>query len=77
MTVFFVNNPIFIMAILTVLDLFMLVGTIFKPRYFWDNYRAKALRKVIGDRGTEIIYYIISFAMIYLTVRMAQTVYVK
>jgi hypothetical protein len=35
---------------------FLGVMTLVRPWWFWDNWRARALRGVIGDQATTILY---------------------
>lgn len=33
--------------------------TYYKPRWYWEHYKARFLRKCLGDRATALVYYTI------------------
>ena len=47
-----------------VLGIFTLVCTFFKPSFYWESRKARGMRKLIGDRGTSVFYYIIGLAVV-------------
>ena len=44
---------------------FLGMMTIIRPWWFWENYKARWLRKVIGDGATMVIYLAIAGIMIW------------
>lgn len=46
-----------------VLGIFTLVCTFYKPSFYWESRKAKSMRKLIGDNGTTMLYYIIGFSV--------------
>jgi hypothetical protein len=44
---------------------FLAVMTLARPWWFWDNYRARWLRGLIGDEPTAGLYLLIAAAMIW------------
>lgn len=60
------------MSLLFILiGLYTIIATIKKPNFFWENKKAKLMRKIIGDKVTSIFYMAIGFFIsvvgIYLT----------
>jgi hypothetical protein len=45
---------------------FLAVMTLARPWWFWDNYRARWLRNLIGDETTAGLYLAIASAMIWI-----------
>ena len=45
--------------------LFLAVMTATRPWWFWEHYKARALRRRIGDGAVVVIYLAIAFAMIW------------
>ncbi|MGH7498720.1 MAG: hypothetical protein ACREL3_07710 [Gemmatimonadales bacterium] len=44
---------------------FLCVMTLFRPWWFWENYKARWLRNTIGDEPTALIYLALSAACIW------------
>jgi hypothetical protein len=40
--------------------------TVRKPWWFWDHWKAGLLRKLIGDSGTTVVYFLIAGVLLYL-----------
>ncbi len=45
------------------IGIFTLVCTFLKPSFYWESRKARGMRKLIGDRGTSVMYYIIGLAV--------------
>jgi hypothetical protein len=45
---------------------FLGLMTILRPWWFWENYRARWLRKIIGDGATAVIYMALAAAMVWI-----------
>nr|WP_321328655.1 hypothetical protein [uncultured Ilyobacter sp.] len=46
-----------------VLGIFTLVCTFYKPSFYWESRKAKSMRKLIGDNGTVVLYYLIGLSV--------------
>ena len=44
---------------------FLALMTLARPWWFWENYRARSLRGLIGDEPTAGLYLVIAAAMIW------------
>lgn len=44
---------------------FLAVLTLARPWWFWDNYRARWLRRLIGDEPTAGVYLMVAAALIW------------
>jgi hypothetical protein len=42
------------------------VMTLSRPRWFWDNWKARMLRNLIGDAATAALYLAVAGAMIWI-----------
>lgn len=47
------------------LGTFLAIMTVTRPWWFWENYRARWLRNVIGDRPTATFYLVLSAIMVW------------
>ena len=47
-------DPMFVFAAL--FGLYTLIGTTFKPKFYWERPRMRHAREVLGDERTRIIY---------------------
>ena len=47
------------------LGTFLAIMTVSRPWWFWENYRARWLRDVIGDRPTATFYLALSAVMVW------------
>lgn len=45
---------------------FILLGTYFKPGFYWNARKAMRLRNIIGDQATAILYYAIGAVLLVL-----------
>lgn len=50
--------------LLIVIGIFTLVCTYYKPSFYWESRKAQQMRKLIGDKGTEIMYYLIGLGVL-------------
>ena len=41
------------------------LGTVTRPWWFWDNYRARWLRGLIGDESTAFVYLLLAGVMVW------------
>ncbi|MEP6687501.1 MAG: hypothetical protein ABJC36_04070 [Gemmatimonadales bacterium] len=44
---------------------FLAVLTLLQPWWFWDNWRARGLRNLIGDEGTALCYLALAAVMVW------------
>jgi hypothetical protein len=44
---------------------FIALATLFRPWWFWDNYKARWLRALIGDEATAFFYLAVSAVMVW------------
>ena len=44
---------------------FLAAMTLVRPTWFWENYRARWLRGVVGDEGTALLYLLLAGAMVW------------
>jgi hypothetical protein len=44
---------------------FLAVLTLLRPLWFWDNWRARGLRNLIGDEGTALFYLALAAVMVW------------
>jgi len=44
---------------------FLALATLIRPWWFWDNYKARWLRELIGDEATALFYLAVSAAMVW------------
>ena len=44
---------------------FVALATLFRPWWFWDNYKARWLRELIGDEATALFYLAVSAVMVW------------
>lgn len=44
---------------------FLALMTVSRPWWFWENWKARALRNVIGDAATMVVYLAVAGAMIW------------
>jgi hypothetical protein len=45
---------------------FLALMTLLRPSWFWENYRARWLRNVIGDGGTTVVYLAFAAIMVWI-----------
>lgn len=57
-------EPDLLSIVLTVFGLFTLLAIHFKPDFYWERGRMQHRRKLIGDRNTEIMYYVLGAIML-------------
>jgi len=50
--------------VLLIAGIYTFYGVAFKPHIFWDRGRILRTREMIGDRKTELLYYIVALVMI-------------
>lgn len=50
--------------LLIIIGIFMIICTIKKPNFFWNNRKAMPLRNLLGDKAVAIIYIIIGIVAI-------------
>lgn len=44
---------------------FLALATLIRPWWFWDNYKARWLRRLIGDEATAVFYLAVSAVMVW------------
>jgi len=44
---------------------FLALMTVLRPTWFWENYRARWLRGVVGDEGTVLLYLLLAGIMVW------------
>jgi len=44
---------------------FLALMTVLRPTWFWENYRARWLRGVVGDEGTALLYLLLAGIMVW------------
>ena len=44
---------------------FLCFMTVLRPWWFWENYRARWLRKLIGDGATILVYLVVATIMVW------------
>ena len=49
--------------IFIIIGILTILGTYYKPAFYWESRKAVALRRIIGDTATEIFYYIIGIGI--------------
>jgi hypothetical protein len=47
------------------LSAFLGLMTILRPWWFWENYRARWLRNVMGDGATIVVYFAVAGIMVW------------
>lgn len=47
------------------LGTFLALMTLTRPWWFWENWRARGLRKLIGDEATAVLYLALAGAMVW------------
>jgi hypothetical protein len=45
---------------------YLALMTLFRPTWFWENYRARWLRGLVGDEGTALLYLLFAGLMIWI-----------
>jgi hypothetical protein len=41
------------------------LATVIRPWWFWENYKARWLRGLIGDEGTALVYLVVAGVMVW------------
>jgi hypothetical protein len=44
---------------------FLALATVARPWWFWENYKARWLRGLIGDEGTAFVYLLVAGVMVW------------
>jgi hypothetical protein len=52
-------------ALWVAFGVFLAVMTLIRPWWFWENWRARALRGMIGDEATAVLYLAIAGVMVW------------
>jgi hypothetical protein len=47
------------------LGLFLVLLTVTRPWWFWENYKARLLRDLVGAEATTLFYLLVSAAMVW------------
>ena len=47
-------DPLFVFA--AIFGLYTLIGTTFKPKFYWEHPRMRHAREFFGDQKTRIVY---------------------
>lgn len=47
------------------LGAFLALATVIRPWWFWENYKARWLRGLIGDEATAFVYLLVSGVMVW------------
>jgi hypothetical protein len=44
---------------------YLALMTLLRPTWFWENYRARWLRRLVGDEGTALLYLLFTALMVW------------